>query len=365
MSILEEAAALGDADDRGSLEQRLAQARHELQRVRNELGRVAAQRDEARALLDVVQQIEDVAPNPPDWTVEPPAGRHRGTPLLFVTDTHYDEVVDPDEIMGLNAYNRTIAEQRTQRAFEGAVKIARDMLGATYRYDGAVVAFGGDIVSGDIHDELQKTNEAPTPETVEYFLDPVIAGLRLMREEFGKLHVVGVVGNHDRMGKKVPAKHRATDSWTWLFYKILAREFRRHSTVTFDIPRSPEALLGVYDTRFLIHHGNDDRGGGGISGAFAPVMRGDHKRRRRNMSAARATGNRDLEYDWQLIGHWHHRISAPGFIVGGCLKGFDEYARSIGVDYVPPSQELLVITPERGVTFQVPVWVADREAEGW
>ena len=349
----------------GDLEQRLSTSQRDNSRLRDQLGRAQEDINHLQQLLDLVQKIEDINPNPPVWTVEPSTGKHRGTPLLFITDTHFDEVVRPQEIMHLNAYNRVIAEQRLQRAFEGSVKVCRDLLGNAYKYDGAVVVFGGDIVSGDIHDELVRTNEVPTPATVEYFIDPMLAGLKLMREEFGKLHVVGVVGNHDRMGKKVPAKLRAIDSWTWLFYKILAREFRRHSTVTFDIPESPEAMLGVYDTRFLIHHGNDDRGGGGISGAFAPVFRGDHKRRRRNMSAARATGNRDLEYDWQLIGHWHHRISAPGFIVGGCLKGYDEFARSIAVDYVPPSQELLVVTPERGVTFQIPVWVQDREAEGW
>lgn len=349
----------------GDLEQKLAGAQREISRLKDQAGRAQSELERLQGLLDLVQRIEDVAPHPPDWTVEPPAGKHRGTPLLFITDTHFDEVVRPQEIMNLNAYNRVIAEQRLQRAFEGAVKVCRDFLSNAYRYDGAVVAFGGDIVSGDIHEELQKSNEAPTPATVEYFLDPMLAGLKLMREEFGKLHVVGVVGNHDRTGRKVPAKYRAMDSWTWLFYKILAREFKRHSTVTFDIPESPEAMIGVYGTRFLLHHGNDDRGGGGISGAFAPVFRGDHKRRRRNMSAARATGNRDLEYDWQLIGHWHHRISAPGFIVGGCLKGYDEFARSIAVDYVPPSQELLVVTPEKGVTFQVPIWVSDKEAEGW
>jgi len=354
------------ADDQKiiDLETKLAAARHERDRYKEQLGRVEAERQDLQRLLDLVSTIEDIAPAPPKWTVEKPQGDRHAIATFLITDTHFDEVVEPNEIMGLNAYNRQIAEQRLERAFTRGVHLARDYLG-NYTYDGAVVMFGGDIVSGDIHDELIRTNEAPTTETVEYFIDPMLAGLKLLHEEFGNLHCVGVVGNHDRLQKRKPAKLRAKDSWTWLFYKILAREFRRNSNVTFDVPESAEVNVPIYDTRFQLHHGDDFVGGSGISGALAPLMLGDHRKRRRQFNAARATGNRDLEFDYQIMGHWHQRIILPGVIVGGCMKGYDEYSRSKNYDYSPPSQELMIVTPERGVTFNVPIWVEDREQEGW
>lgn len=347
------------------LQAKYSAVQHENRKLKNQIGRVETKRKETQKLLDLVTSIEDVNPSPPIWTVDPPKNKHHAIATILITDTHFDEVIEPNELMGLNKYNREIAEQRLQRAFERGVTIARDYLGAQYIYDGAVVLFGGDIVSGDIHDELMKTNVAPTPETVEYFLDPMLAGLKLLREEFGKVHCVGVVGNHDRLQKRKPAKKRAKDSWTWLFYKILAREFKRHSTVTFDVPEAPEVTVPIYDTRFQLHHGDDFYGGSGISGALAPLMLGDHRKRRRQFNAARATGNRDLEFDYQIMGHFHQRIILPGIIVGGCLKGYDEYARSRNFDYAPPSQELLIVTPENGVTFNAPIWVEDRESEGW
>lgn len=349
----------------GDLETKLSVVRHERDRLKDQLGRVEKQRQETQKLLDLVSRIEDVTPAPPTWLVDPPSGKNHATATFLITDTHFDEVVEPKEIMGLNAYNRVIAEQRLERAFKRGTTLARDYLGSRYTYDGAVVLLGGDIVSGDIHDELIRTNEAPTTETVEYFIDPMLAGLKLLREEFGQLHCVGVVGNHDRLQKKKPAKLRSKDSWTWLFYKILAREFRRHSTVTFDVPESPEVNVPIYDTRFQLHHGDDFRGGSGISGALAPLMLGDHRKRRRNFNAARATGDRSMEFDYQIMGHWHQRIILPGLIVGGTLKGYDEYSRSKNYDYSPPSQELMVVTPERGITFNAPIWVEDREEEGW
>lgn len=369
--MTEKETAIVDAikvDEVTELKGRLSAKDHELKRVQNALGREINAHKQTKNLLDVIGTIEDIDPHPPKWTVEsPPEGakKRHATAVFLVTDTHFDEVVEPNEIMGLNAYNRTIAEQRLKRAFERGVHLSRDYLGSQYAYDGAVVMFGGDIVSGDIHDELIQTNEAPTPETVEYFIDPMLAGLNLLKDEFGKLHCIGVVGNHDRLQKKKPAKRRARDSWTWLFYKILAREFRRHSTVTFDVPESAEVTVPIYDTRFQLHHGDDFRGGSGISGALAPLMLGDHRKRRRQFSAARITGDRSLEFDWQVMGHWHQRYNFPGVIVGGCLKGYDEYARSKNFDYTPPSQELMIVTPENGLTFNTPIWVMDRAAENW
>ena len=35
---------------------------------------------------------------------------HRATACLLITDTHFDEDVDPAQVDGINAYDRTIAE---------------------------------------------------------------------------------------------------------------------------------------------------------------------------------------------------------------------------------------------------------------
>lgn len=347
------------------LAEKLAASRRSESRLRNQLGTARAELSRIRTAFDVVQAISRTPRQPQRWEVEPPAGKHAGHPLLFITDTHFDEVVRAEETMGLNAYSRAIAETRLRNAFEGGIKVARDYVGSQYAYDGATIAFGGDMLTGIIHEELATTNEAPPADTVDYFTDPLISGLELWLEEFGRLHVTGVVGNHDRMSKKVPSKYRAIDSWTWVLYKNVARHFKRNDAVTFDVPESPETFIEVYDTRFLLHHGNDFFGGGGISGFLTPLALGDHRKRRRNMNAARITGNRELEFDYQLLGHFHQRLVLPGVIVGSSLKGYDEYARGRSFDYAEPSQELLIVTPERKVTFGAPIFVMNKEEEGW
>ena len=347
------------------LEASLGVARREAARYKNALVAKTAELEQMRTSFDMVNQIQALPRSPETWTVEPPAGKHVGNVTLLITDTHFDEVVRPEEIMHLNAFNRNIAEMRLSRAFTRAVRLARDFIGSQYAYDGATIMFGGDMITGTIHEELARTNEAQPAQTVDYFTDPLISGIELFAEEFGRVDIYGVPGNHDRTGKKISSKYRATEAWSWVLYKNLERFFRRDDRVQFHINEAAEVLVPVYDTTFLLHHGNDFRGGSGISGFLTPLALGDQRRRRRNMNASRLTGDRSLEFDLQILGHFHQRLVIPGIIVGSSLKGYDEFARSMSFDYAEPSQELMVVTPERGVTFQAPVFVADRVAEGW
>lgn len=346
-------------------EQKAYAARRERDRLRNQLGAAEEEIKRLEKLLDITENLDHHTPDPPDWLAPSPSTKHHGTPVFVLADTHFDEVVRPEEVLGLNAYNREIAEIRLQRAFEGAVNLPKHWLGSNLTYDGIILACAGDLITGEIHDELKETNVAKPPETIEYFLDPMIAGIRMLREEYGKVHIVEVDGNHDRLYKKKRAKGAARESWSWLFWKQVARHFKRYKTVTFQIPDSRDTIFEVYDTKILLHHGDQFRGGSGISGVLTPLSIGDYRKRRKHEDARRYTGRSDLEFDLQLMGHFHHRNALPGIITGGCLKGYDEYAMSGNFPYEPPSQELLIVTPERGITFQAPIWVQDRENEQW
>lgn len=347
------------------IEGKLAHARRDRDSLKRQLGKTEEEKEELEKALDIVKNIETHTPDPPTWLAPEPSGKHHGTPVLLLTDTHFDEVVLPEEVMGLNAYNRQIADIRLKKAFEGAIEVPQHWLGTNLVKDGFVLAFGGDLLTGEIHDELTATNEATIPETIEYWLDPMIAGIRMLREEYGKVHVVVVDGNHDRFYRKKRSKKAARGSFSWLFWKVVARDFRKFTTVTFQIPDSRDTIFPVYDTRVLLHHGDQFRGGSGISGVVSPLHIGDYRKRRKHSAAESYTGRSDLRFDLQIMGHFHHRNSLPGIITGGCLKGYDEYAMT--GNFVPEeaTQEMMIFTPERGLTFQTPIHVQDREAEGW
>jgi len=58
-------------------------------------------------------------------------------------------------------------------------------------------------------------------------------------------------------------------------------------------------------------------------------------------------------------------IFGNGFIVGGSLKGYDEYAYSLSLAPEPPQQAFWVTDPVHGVTVRAPILAGDRKAEKW
>lgn len=312
---------------------------------------------EQQQRLDLLLALEDYESSPPTWVTKATKKAHEGTPVMLLSDTHFDEVVNPDEVDGANAYDRKIAEQRLRRTFTQSVKVLRDHF-AGLTYPGAVVMLGGDMLSGNIHEELQQTNEATVLDSVAHWLDHLHAFIGNTADEFGKVHVYGVVGNHGRLTRKPRAKLRARDNLDWLLYRLLARDFANDSRVTFTIPDSPDCRIDICGTRFLLTHGDQFRGGSGIAGMLSPLMLGRHRKGQREASLGEG-------FEWMVMGHWHQYATVQGIIVNGSLKGYDEYAYQGNFRPEPPCQALWVTTPEHGVTFTAPIYPLDRKKEGW
>lgn len=308
--------------------------------------------------LDLILGLTHGLSEPPTWLTSPKkSSKHRGTPWLLLSDLHLDEVVQPAEVLGMNSYNRKIAEMRLENTFTGATKIARDYwTGITY--DGIVAPLMGDLYSGDIHEELTQTNEDTLLGSILHWVDHLGAGLTLLADEFGKVHVPVVVGNHSRRTRKPRSKFRARDNFDWFTGHLLAKMFKADKRITFDVSESPDTIVQSYGHRVMVTHGDQANGGNGIGGAFMPIMRLDAKKRARQAAV-------NQQFDLMVLGHWHTLMFAPQFVVNGTTKGYDEYAFTSNFGYEPPSQAMFLMTPEHGKTFTAPVFCADRKREGW
>jgi hypothetical protein len=290
-------------------------------------------------------------------TPRSPSKGHHAILNLMLTDTHFDEVVDRHQVDGINAYDRRIAEIRLELYFKNAVKLAKHYLSGV-TYDGASLMLGGDIFSGNIHEELQRTNADTLFGSLLYWLDPVEAGLLMLADEFGRVDVSGVAGNHGRQTRKPVAKMRAQDNLDWLFYSLLARKFKNDDRFTWNIPTAADAHVQCYSTKYLLTHGDQFKGGSGIAGALSPLMIGAARKTRREAWAGRP-------FHYMAVGHWHTSRLIPGVIMAGSVKGYDEYAYVSNFEPEPPQQPLWLTTPERGISFSAPVVCGDRKLEGW
>lgn len=246
------------------------------------------------------------------------------------------------QMAGMNCYDRSIAEARFERIISGVETLTTTYVSGVH-FDGIVVALNGDILTGDIHDELARTNEAPTPASLVHWVPKLASGIAHLAEVFGRVHVFCTDGNHDRTYKRIPAKQRAESSYAWMFYNWMADLLRSDERVTFTLTTAESQVYKVYETTFHQVHGDGFRSAGGVGGIYPSLLK--YLARMDQLWAAHGK-----VIDCHLLGHWHQYHPDDRFIINGSLKGYDEYAKRNGFGFEEPRQALAIVTPERGIT---------------
>ena len=337
--------------EQSRLRQERDQAINELQKQEQELSSL-------RKALDTVQRLEQSDLQPPNWLLPRERQRAQASTLVaMLSDLHLDEVVLPEEVDGLNAYNRNIAEIRLRAWTVNTIKMARAHL-AGLRYDGFVLLLGGDIFSGDIHEELSETNEDTMIGSLLFWSEQLATAIDMLADEFKKVHIAAVAGNHGRTTRKPRAKLRARTNYDWLLAKMLERHFASDKRITFQIPESSDCLVSIYGRGHLLTHGDQAHGGSGIGGIYPPIMRLRARKAQRYLAV-------DWSFDTLWLGHWHQYLPSPSLIINGSMKGYDEYAYINNFQHEQPQQALAVVTSHRGIILQAPVFCADRKRESW
>ncbi len=291
----------------------------------------------------------------PEWQRRShrPSRSDAAVATAFLSDLHLDEVVDPKQVGGVNAYNRGIAEKRLRKFFDSTLQLTFDHMKGI-KIEGLVLPLGGDIFSGNIHEELRLTNEATMFQSMLYWSEKLAAGIQMVASEFKSVHIPCVVGNHGRTSHKPVAKNRPQDNFDWFLYHLLARFLKDVPNITWSISESADEMFRIYDTTFLLTHGDQFRGGGGISGLLSPLMIGSHRKSKRQQAIRRP-------YDWMVMGHWHQYSMFKGIIVNGSLKGYDEYAFISNFDFEPPRQAYWLTQPRHGITISGPLHVISND----
>ena len=144
------------------------------------------------------------------------------TPQIMITplsDTHIGDRVEEDQMGGLNEYNIDIFNKRLfgwANTVLQLVELRRNFAPVNE----LVIPMLGDMISGDIHDELARTN-------VDNCMGQMIRGANLISQalmflapHFSKIRVPSVVGNHGRMTRKPPMKDKYMD-WDYMMLSLI------------------------------------------------------------------------------------------------------------------------------------------------
>lgn len=330
----------------------------EISRLRDRVKIEAAARAEAerhaansQTIREAILKLTEEPLQPPSWNPKQSnrvrAGKVGEAVIVMISDLQVGEVIDLDQMGGVNAFNITIARSRLERLFASIVKLTTTFW-AGAKPSVFYLLLMGDLVSGEIHEELAKTNDLLSIPAVRSVSESLIAGVSLLLKSFPKIpvHVVSVAGNHGRTTKKPESKGFAVDSYDTLVAWVIESWFKAKGErrITFSAPVSGDALISIFGWNLLVTHGDriGSRGGTGFVGPAATISRGFQK----TLMDYAAQGT---VVDYVLIGHFHTAMELPQGFANGSLPGPSQFSKTHRMRPEPASQWMLSVHRSYGV----------------
>lgn len=269
-----------------------------------------------------------------------PSGKTPHEFALLFSDLHAGEIVSREETGGLNFYNWDVMLERLNVLREGIVSYQQNR---PYPVEKLNIWALGDMLSGNIHAELEATNEIPLAEaTVQLGLDMAV-WVESLTEFFPQVTFDGVVGNHPRAHKKPWAK-QGYDNADWTAYHVMATALKRNPAIKVTIPKATQHRVPIAGKHALLWHGD------GVRSSMPGVPWGGVMRRVAALSNQYASAAQPVDYF--ACGHFHqaNAVEAGRVLMNGSIKGVDEYSLKAFGGGQGPKQMLATFHPHRGLT---------------
>jgi len=320
---------------------------------RKKANAVTRQIGELEHLVEQLGGIRDVPYQVPEYAPVPSSTRAQSVVGCYWSDVHMGERIAADEIHGINAFDSEICRKRLRRYISAACNI-----GSRWSEDtecvGAYFGLGGDLISGDIHEELRMTNDLTAHEQVQAMVEETCAAIRELKRVFGRVHVTCVPGNHGRNTPKSTAKLYSRLSYDMMIGAMVQREFADDPTVTFQISAAKDQMTPIFGRVVLNTHGDKmgTGGGQGFAGPFLPIVRGTKKIQAQYASMG-------VKLDTILHGHYHISGNPGNVLSNGSVPGYSEYADDLRVVVEPPQQNLFLMHSKWGLRERMPIQLED------
>lgn len=275
----------------------------------------------------------------PTWVFDKGSGKAGKSVVgLALSDVHCGEVVSADELLGLNAYDTAICRKRLMRLINATCEIPERWT-SDCSNQGLLLLLLGDLISGDIREELRRTNELTANEQHRFMVEEMTGAIRLLKSRYKRVHVVSVPGNHGRQTEKPTSKLYGRLSYDTLTAQSIADRFSSDNAVTFQIEVGRDAVVPILGHTVFATHGDGmgTGGGQGFIGPLAPIARGTKK-----VEAQQASINRKTD----LIVHGHYHFSAnphEGLLSNGSVVGYSEYPNGMRASVESPMQWLFLL----------------------
>jgi len=311
----------------------------ELEAYRKEHGKLAS------FFRQLDAAIEPLKPLPSEYTPRKSTQKVSVAAVMHSTDGHHGAVQEASEIEGFGVFSPEIGERR-QLGFARDVVEWVEMHRHGYVVDELHHLVTGDMISGDIHEELRVTNAWPSPVQAIRAGELLAKQVAITAPRFQKVVVEFIVAdNHSRLTVKPQAKEAGMNSLNYVVGHYAKALLAQHKNVEFNVYPMHETVVHVLNRQYLLCHGHDVQGWMGMPwyGIQRKVAREAVARLQIIMEdLARA---QQVGFHRYVFGHWHTAIDLPLYMASGSVQGTDAYDHKAG-RYAKPSQSAWLVHPE-------------------
>lgn len=316
-----------------------ALCRGQVDKLRKALGRQQEFADQVALAVRASQPVKPMVYKPGRVPMDPVEA------VLNLGDWHIGEVIDGDQTEGFGSFDHATAVRRLDSITDAFLKwVATHRKGL--RIPRGTLILSGDWVSGDIHEELRRTNEFDLPEQTAKAGLLMGEVIRKVAPAFERLQLVAVGGdNHGRLTVKPQAKGRVTNNMSYMVYALAKAYTAGHGNLVWNTATGQTVLAEIGGHRFLCEHGD------GIKSQLGFPYYG--MGRKLGKEAARRM-NTDKGFHYWSLGHFHVPCVIQGnTLVNGCLSGTSEFDHGCG-RWAPPAQVGFLVHPKHGLFNWVP-----------
>jgi len=271
-------------------------------------------------------------------------GTVEAVPVIMLSDWHVEERVDRNAVNGLNEYTLDIADKRINHVFNNCVTLLK-MVKKDVKINSVIVAILGDMISGNIHEELLENCQLRPIDATLWVQRRLISGINLLLSSTDlDFTIVCKSGNHSRITDKIHVSTESGNSLEFYMYNVMAEYFKDEKRIKFIIDSGYHTYVNVFGKLIRFHHGHNMRYMGGIGGIFIPAYK------------AISQWNKGRVADLDCFGHFHSLKNGGTFISNGSVIGYGPYSVRIKADYEIPSQKFFMFTPSGQVIGEYPIF---------
>ena len=293
----------------------------------------------------LVSSVKALKPAPVIYKPKEQTGMTEIEAVLHITDLHMGAVQESDEIEGFNEYNPEIAEARSMdfiyrfNRYTDRKRLSSDI-------NNCSVLVTGDLISGDIHQELQVTNAFPVTVQVVRAAQVLAQQIHELSQNFKAVtvHFIGA-DNHGRLTRKPQAKQEGLNSLNYLAGVLAEAYLEKCANVNFNIYPQYEKVVTVLNRNYLISHGHGLKAWLGIPYYAADRKLGKEFTARMQLIMDQKLKASEIGFHKMVIGHFHVPINTPQYQFGGSVQGTDAYDHKDG-RFAVPSQSAWFVHPK-------------------